>query len=60
MALMVNSEMRDREGPADVPLLWVVRELLGLTGTKFPPARRNTMYAATGIAPRRAPIDCQV
>jgi isoquinoline 1-oxidoreductase subunit alpha len=31
----VNGQSREFDGPDDVPLLWVVREHLGLTGTKF-------------------------
>jgi isoquinoline 1-oxidoreductase alpha subunit len=33
--LRVNGEMRDVEVPAEMPLLWVLRDVLGLTGTKF-------------------------
>ena len=35
MKLDVNGTIREVEAPADMPLLWVVRDLLGLTGTKF-------------------------
>src|SRR5262245_2369277 len=31
----VNGEQVDFRGPPDTPLLWVLREYLGLTGTKF-------------------------
>jgi isoquinoline 1-oxidoreductase subunit alpha len=31
----VNGVQRHVEAPADMPLLWVLRDLLGLTGTKF-------------------------
>jgi isoquinoline 1-oxidoreductase subunit alpha len=31
----VNGVSHEFSGPGDVPLLWVVREELGLTGTKF-------------------------
>jgi isoquinoline 1-oxidoreductase subunit alpha len=31
----VNGTAAEFEGPDDVPLLWVVREQLGLTGSKF-------------------------
>jgi isoquinoline 1-oxidoreductase subunit alpha len=31
----VNGKPASFEGPVDVPLLWVVREHLGLTGSKF-------------------------
>jgi isoquinoline 1-oxidoreductase alpha subunit len=33
--LMVNGEERDFSGDSEMPLLWYLRDLLGLTGTKF-------------------------
>ena len=33
--LTINHVARDVEAPDDMPLLWVLRDLLGLTGTKF-------------------------
>jgi isoquinoline 1-oxidoreductase alpha subunit len=33
--LNVNGKVRDFEAPPDMPLLWVLRDLLGLTGTKY-------------------------
>jgi isoquinoline 1-oxidoreductase subunit alpha len=35
MKLEVNGQERDVSAPEDMPLLWVLRDLLGLTGTKF-------------------------
>ena len=35
MKLTVNGTERDVDAPSDMPLLWVLRDLLGLTGTKF-------------------------
>jgi isoquinoline 1-oxidoreductase alpha subunit len=35
MKLTVNGKPREVAAPADMPLLWVLRDLLGLTGTKF-------------------------
>ena len=35
MRLMINGEVRTLEAPEDMPLLWMLRDLLGLTGTKF-------------------------
>jgi isoquinoline 1-oxidoreductase alpha subunit len=35
IALRVNGETKNVEAPADMPLLWALRDLLGLTGTKF-------------------------
>jgi isoquinoline 1-oxidoreductase alpha subunit len=33
--LMINGTTRTVEAPDDMPLLWVLRDVLGLTGTKF-------------------------
>jgi isoquinoline 1-oxidoreductase alpha subunit len=35
MKLVVNGKPYDVDVPADMPLLWVLRDVLGLTGTKF-------------------------
>jgi isoquinoline 1-oxidoreductase subunit alpha len=35
MKLTVNGAEREVNAPSDMPLLWVLRDLLGLTGTKF-------------------------
>jgi isoquinoline 1-oxidoreductase alpha subunit len=35
MKLTVNGLEREVDAPSDMPLLWVLRDLLGLTGTKF-------------------------
>ena len=35
ITLTINGEKRDVDVPADMPLLWVLRDVLGLTGTKF-------------------------
>jgi isoquinoline 1-oxidoreductase alpha subunit len=35
MDLNVNGTTRSVEAPEDMPLLWVLRDLLGMTGTKF-------------------------
>jgi hypothetical protein len=32
--LKINGESRDFEAPDDMPLLWVLRDVLGMTGTK--------------------------
>jgi len=34
-SLSVNGTLHEVEAPPDMPLLWVLRDLLGLTGTKF-------------------------
>ena len=33
--LTINGEQKSFDAPADMPLLWVLRDILGLTGTKF-------------------------
>ena len=35
MQLDVNGTVREVDAPEDMPLLWVLRDVLGLTGTKF-------------------------
>ena len=35
MTLTINGEPRDVDVPGDMPLLWVLRDVLALTGTKF-------------------------
>lgn len=33
--LIINGEARSFDAPADMPLLWVLRDILGMTGTKY-------------------------
>jgi isoquinoline 1-oxidoreductase alpha subunit len=35
ITLRINAERREVDVPPDMPLLWVLRDVLGLTGTKF-------------------------
>jgi isoquinoline 1-oxidoreductase alpha subunit len=35
ISLLINGEQREVDVPPDMPLLWVLRDVLGLTGTKF-------------------------
>jgi isoquinoline 1-oxidoreductase alpha subunit len=35
MKLTVNGQDHEIDAPADMPLLWALRDLVGLTGTKF-------------------------
>ncbi len=35
ISLNINGETRSADVPADMPLLWVLRDVLALTGTKF-------------------------
>ena len=50
VTLKINGESHTVEAPSDMPLLWVLRDLLGMNGTKFgcgalsaPRARRTWM-----------------
>jgi isoquinoline 1-oxidoreductase subunit alpha len=33
--LTINGDQKSFDAPADMPLLWVLRDILGMTGTKF-------------------------
>jgi isoquinoline 1-oxidoreductase alpha subunit len=35
IALRINGEVHTVDAPAEMPLLWALRDILGLTGTKF-------------------------
>ena len=35
VSLKINGEVRNIDVPPDMPLLWVLRDIVGLTGTKF-------------------------
>ena len=35
ITLTINGERREVDVPPDMPLLWVLRDVLSLTGTKF-------------------------
>ena len=35
VSLKINGEVRNIDAPPDMPLLWALRDILGLTGTKF-------------------------
>src|SRR3954451_6958458 len=35
MQLNINGTAREVQAPDEMPLLWVIRDVLGLTGTKF-------------------------
>ena len=35
MELIINGDSHQVDVPADMPLLWVLRDVIGLTGTKF-------------------------
>jgi isoquinoline 1-oxidoreductase alpha subunit len=33
--LTINGQDKELDGPDDMPLLWVLRDVVGLSGTKF-------------------------
>ena len=35
MELTINGRKREIDAPSDMPVLWVLRDVLGMTGTKF-------------------------
>jgi isoquinoline 1-oxidoreductase alpha subunit len=35
MKLDINGQLHEVDAPADMPLLWAIRDLVGLTGTKY-------------------------
>ncbi len=35
ITLQINGQPHEVDAPADMPLLWVLRDIVGLTGTKF-------------------------
>ncbi len=35
ISLTINGKQHDLDVPAEMPLLWVIRDIVGLTGTKF-------------------------
>ena len=35
LTLQINGKEQTLDAPADMPLLWVLRDILGMTGTKF-------------------------
>lgn len=35
VSLQINGKVHSADVPADMPLLWVLRDVIGLTGTKF-------------------------
>ncbi|HMI73254.1 MAG TPA: 2Fe-2S iron-sulfur cluster-binding protein, partial [Steroidobacteraceae bacterium] len=35
ITLKINGESKTVDAPPDVPLLWALRDILGMTGTKF-------------------------
>ena len=57
--LNINGEIRELEGPADMPLLWALRDVAGLPGTKYG-CGRGLCGACTVHIDGRATRSCQV
>jgi len=58
-SITVNGTPRQVDAPADMPLLWVLRDLLGLTGTKFG-CGIGACWACTVHLDGAAMFSCQV
>jgi aerobic-type carbon monoxide dehydrogenase small subunit (CoxS/CutS family) len=60
MKLKVNGKDHEVDAPPDMPLLWVLRDLLGLTGAKFGCGWPNVAPAPfTSTVRRCAPASCR-
>lgn len=59
VALTVNGKRRSVEADGDTPLLWVIRDLLGLTGTKYG-CGIGACGACTVLEGSRAIRSCQI
>ena len=58
--LNVNGKLLDYQAEAETPLLWVIREQLGLTGTKYGCALRSVGLARFTLMARRCVrVQCQ-
>jgi len=57
MRLTINGADHQVDAPPDMPLLWVLRDMLRLTGTKFGCGVRNAAPApCTSTGRRGAPV----
>jgi hypothetical protein len=54
--MTVNGEQKSFDAPADMPLLWVLRDVLGMTGTKF--GCGIAQCGACTANPARCPWSC--
>jgi isoquinoline 1-oxidoreductase subunit alpha len=57
LTLTINGEDRQFDVPGDMPLLWVLRDVAGLTGTKFAAEWRSAApapFTSTGSPYGRA------
>jgi len=59
IALVVNGQKYEVDAPPDTPLLWVLRDTLGLTGTKYG-CGENLCGACTVIVDKEAVRSCQL
>jgi len=58
MKLEVNGTVREVDAPGDMPLLWVLRNVLGYTGVKFRMRHRRVrgLHGPHGRARRALPV----
>lgn len=59
LTLLVNGRQHSVDVPPEMPLLWVLRDTLGLTGTKFG-CGRSLCGACTVLLDQEAVRSCQV
>ena len=57
--IRVNGAPREVDAPADMPLLWVLRDLLGLTGTKYGCGISQCRVCTVHVAGEAVP-SCQI
>jgi len=57
ITLTINGERREVDVPPDMPLLWVLRDVLSQTGTKLGCAQDSDQYVRSGMAPSKKSID---
>jgi aerobic-type carbon monoxide dehydrogenase small subunit (CoxS/CutS family) len=52
--LTINGEQKSFDAPADLPLLWVLRDVLGMTGTKLGCGVEGERGATATVLSRRS------
>ena len=55
-SFILNGEPTTLDADPTMPLLWALREVAGLNGTKFGPAVANAVFAAIGRRSRVLPF----
>lgn len=58
MQLIINGQTKDVDVEAEMPLLWVLRDVLNLTGTKFGCGVSAAPARCWSMAWRCGPVPC--